>query len=559
VVLGGVAAFALGIMQIAAQWRHPLLEQVKIDLSLRALPKYALFSFARGWIAYFFSLLFTLVVASWAFYDAAARRYIVPALDVLQSMPVTTFLPSLELAMVSIFHRSNTGLELACIFAIFLGQVWNMTFSYYDSLRGTPADFRMLGTLYNFNWWHRFWRIELPFGAQGLLYNSMVSMAGGWFFLNVCETFSSGGKDFRVPGIGSYMQLATDQGNVRAQVCGVVAMGAVIIVTDRLIWTPLIVWSRRFKQDDFGGSRSPQSRLQVWLARSATWQRILSIVPKLQHTLLRPVTPPSAETSLLAPGSTPPRPSRTSKIVYGAILAVLVVLLGWGALRLVWLLAQVHLRDWGEIFRDTAITFVRVMAALAIGTLWTVPCGIWIGLNPKLSGRLQPFIQFVASFPAPMLYPWLLGVIFFLHGTLQTGSVLLILFGTQWYILFNVAGATAAIPNDMICCADILRLKGWGRWAKFLIPAILPGLVTGWLTGAGGAWNATIVAEYVASGSHVFQATGLGSYITRAGNASDFPRLAAAGLVMAGVVVLINRLVWKRLQTLANDRCRFIT
>ena len=559
VVLGGVAAFALGIMQIAAQWRHPLLEQVKIDLSLRALPKYALFSFARGWIAYFFSLLFTLVVASWAFYDGAARRYIIPALDVLQSMPVTTFLPSLELAMVSIFHRSNTGLELACIFAIFLGQVWNMTFSYYDSLRGTPADFRMLGTLYNFNWWHRFWRIELPFGAQGLLYNSMVSMAGGWFFLNVCETFSSGGKDFRVPGIGSYMQLATEQGNLRAQICGVVAMGAVIIITDRLIWTPLIVWSRKFKQDDFGGSRSPQSRVQVWLARSVTWQRILSGVQNIQRKLLRPVSPPSAETSLLAPGATPPPQSRRSKIVYGIILAFLVVLLGWGALHLVWLLAHVHLRDWAEIFRDTGITFIRVTAALAIGTLWTVPCGIWIGLNPKLSTRLQPFIQFVASFPAPMLYPWLLGIIFFLHGTLQTGSVLLILFGTQWYILFNVAGATAAIPNDMISCADILRLKGWSRWTKFLIPAILPGLVTGWLTGAGGAWNATIVAEYVTSGSQVFQATGLGAYITRAGNASDFPRLAAAGLVMAGGVVLINRLVWKRLQTLANDRCRFIT
>jgi len=559
VVLGAVAAFALGIMQIAAQWRHPLLEQVKIDLSLRALPKYALFSFARGWIAYFFSLLFTLVVASWAFYDLAARRYIIPALDVLQSMPVTTFLPSLELAMVSIFHRSNTGLELACIFAIFLGQVWNMTFSYYDSLRGTPADFRMLGTLYNFNWWHRFWRIELPFGAQGLLYNSMVSMAGGWFFLNVCETFSSGGKDFRVPGIGSYMQLATEQGNIKAQICGVVAMGGVILVTDRLIWTPLIVWSRRFKQDDFGGSRAPQSRLQVWLARSVTWQRILSGVQKSQQKLLRPVSPPNAETSLIAPGSTPPPQSRGNKILYSVIITLLVLLLGWGGLHLVWLLAQVHFHDWTEIVRDTGITFVRVLAALVIGTLWTVPCGIWIGLNPKLSNRLQPFIQFVASFPAPMLYPWLLGMIFFLHGTLQTGSVLLILFGTQWYILFNVAGATAAIPNDMISCAEVLRLKGWSRWTKFLIPAILPGLITGWLTGAGGAWNATIVAEYVTSGSQVFQATGLGAYITRAGNASDFPRLAAAGLVMAGVVVMINRLVWKRLQTLANDRCRFIT
>jgi len=558
-VLGSVAAFALGIMQIAAQWRHPLLEQVKIDLSLRALPKYALFSFARGWIAYFFSLLFTLVVASWAFYDAAARRYIIPALDVLQSMPVTTFLPSLELAMVSIFHRSNAGLELACIFAIFLGQVWNMTFSYYDSLRGTPADFRMLGTLYNFNWWHRFWRIELPFGAQGLLYNSMVSMAGGWFFLNVCETFSSGGRDFRVPGIGSYMQLATEQNNIRAQICGVVAMGAVIIVTDRLIWTPLIVWSRKFKQDDFGGSRAPQSRLQVWLARSVTWQRIMTAIHGMQRKLLRPVTPPSAETSLLSPGETPAPPSRRNKVVYAGLILLLVALLGWGGLHLIWLLAQVHLHDWTEIFRDTGITFVRVMAAVIIGTLWTVPFGVWIGLNPKLSGRLQPFIQFVASFPAPMLYPWLLGLIFFMHGTLQTGSVLLILFGTQWYILFNVAGAAAAIPNDILSCADILRLKGWSRWSKFLIPAILPGLVTGWLTAAGGAWNATIVAEYVTSGTQVFQATGLGAYITRMGNASDFPRLAAAGLVMAGVVVFINRLVWKRLQTLANDRCRFIT
>jgi len=559
VVLGGVAALVLGVLQIAAQWRHPLLEQVHIDLSLRSLPKYAFFSFARGWIAYFFSLLFTLVVASWAFYDAAARRYIIPALDVLQSMPVTTFLPSLELGLVAVFHRSNTGLELACILSIFLGQVWNMTFSYYDSLRGTPADFRMLGRLYNFNWWHRFWRIELPFGAQGLLYNSMVSMAGGWFFLSICEAFSSGGRDFRVPGIGSYMQLATDQGNVKAQICGVVAMGAIIIITDRLIWTPLIVWSRKFKLDDFGGNRTPQGALSIWLARSVAWQRISAAAHTMQVKLLRPVQPPSAATSLIKVGETPPPPSKKIQVLYAVLLLGLVALMAWGAWHLVWLLAQLHVRDWYEIVRDTGITFTRVMVAVFIGTLWTVPFGIWIGLNPKLSGRLQPFIQFVASFPAPMLYPWLLGLIFFVHGTLQWGSILLILFGTQWYILFNVAGAAAAIPNDMISCADVLRLKGWRRWTKFLIPAVLPSLVTGWLTAAGGAWNATIVAEYVPSGNTIFHATGLGDYISRMGAASDFPRLAAAGLIMAGVVVLINRLLWKRLQTLANDRCRFIT
>jgi NitT/TauT family transport system permease protein len=558
-VLFAVAALVLGIGQVAAQWRHPLIESVDIDLSLRALPRYTFFTFVRGWIAYLFSLLFTLIIASWAFYDLRARRYILPALDILQSMPVLTFLPGLELALVALFPRSNAGLELACILSIFLGQVWNMTFSYYDSLRGTPPDFRMLGKLYNFNWWGRFWRVELPFGAQGLLYNSMVSMAGGWFFLIVCEAFASGNKNFRVPGIGSYMSEAMAKGNVRAEIAGVVAMGAIILFIDRLIWWPLVVWSRKFKLDDFGGNRAAQSKLSLWLARSKSMQVFGEAAHAIKNRLLPPPVPPSAATSLIAPGEIPPPPARFGRVVYLILILGVLAILGWGGARLAWLIGQVHVADWLEMLRDASASFARVFASVLLGTLWTVPFGLWIGLNPKLSGRLQPFIQFVASFPAPMLYPWLLGLVLLVHGTLQWGSVLLILFGTQWYILFNVAGAAAGIPNDMLSCADILHLSCWRRWTKFLLPAIMPGLVIGWITAAGGAWNATIVAEYVPSGSKTYEATGLGDYISRASNAGNFPQLAAAALLMAVVVVVINRTLWKRLQTIANDRCRFIT
>jgi NitT/TauT family transport system permease protein len=560
IVLGGFVALFFGLSQITSEWRHPLNDTAPIDLSLSALPKYALFSFARGWIAYFFSFVFTVLVASWAFYDARAHKFILPALDILQSIPVLGFLPGLTLTLVAVFPHSNAGLELACVLAIFTGQVWNMVFSYYDSLRGTPGDFRMLGKLYNLNWWQRFWRLELPFGAQGLIFNSMVSMAAGWFFLSVCEAPPPiNGVSLRVPGLGSYIQAATDSGDTRAKIFGMIAMGIVIIVVDRLIWWPLVVWSRKFKLDDFGGSRAPKNPIQLWLARSLAVQSIGTAWQALTNKVLGPAIPPSEATSLVTPGAPLPKRSKLGRGVYYVFVGCLVALLAWGAYSLVLLLETVKLGDWIEIIEDTGFSFLRVLAAVAIGTLWTVPLGVWIGLNPKLSSRLQPFLQFAASFPSPMLYPWLVGIILFLHGTLQTGAVLLILFGTQWYILYNVTASAAAIPNDIISCAAILRLSGWKRWSKFLVPAILPGLVTGWITAAGGAWNATIVSEIVQIGSKTYAATGLGAYITNASNANNFSHLTAAVIVMAVVVVAINRLLWKKLQNLANDRCRFMT
>ncbi|MEO6875606.1 MAG: ABC transporter permease subunit [Opitutaceae bacterium] len=556
-VVVGLAAIMFGGVEVAAQWRQPLRQAVDIDLSVWALPKYALLSLARGWIAYFFSLLFTLLVASWAFYNLRARRYLLPALDVLQSIPVLGFLPGLVLALVGLFPHSNTGLELACVVMIFTGQVWNMTFSYYDSLRGVPADYRMLGQLYGFKWWHRFLKIELPFGAQGLLYNSMVSMAGGWFFLSITEAFRLGDQDFRVPGIGSYMSVAIERGDVRAQLLGVVAMGVVILVVDRLVWWPLVVWSRKFKLDDFGTGVTEQSGLSRWLARSRATQAFARSFGRIFDRLIPAPKPPGQDR---APAATAAGASNgIARGFYYLMIAVLLGALAWGALRLVLLLSHVAASDWWEILRCTGLSFLRVLVAVALGTLWTVPVGVWIGLNPKLSSRLQPFIQFVASFPAPMIFPWILAVVLVVGGSLQWGAVPLIMMGTQWYILFNVAAAASAVPNDMICCAELLRLSGWRRWRQFLLPAIFPGLVTGWITAAGGAWNATIVSEYVQVGNKLYQATGLGAFISRATNTGNFSQLSAAVLVMAVVVVGINRTLWKPLQQLANERCRFIT
>ena len=552
-MLLGLAALIVGISSVATEWKQPLRATVSIDLSPYALPKYMLFSLARGWIAYFFSLLFTLLVASWAFYDRNAQRFLLPALDVLQSIPVLGFLPGLVLFLVGLFPHSNTGLELACVLMIFTGQVWNMTFSYNDSLRSVPVEFQLLGKLYGFNWWHRFWRVELPCGAQGLLYNSMVSMAGGWFFLSITEAFRLGQQDFRVPGIGSYMSVAIERGDVRAQIAGIIAMGAIIIIVDRLVWWPLVVWSRRFKLDDFAGAVITPSAFQLWLSRSRFAGWAAAALDWLRRRFL--TLPDRPTTSILArPEDARPGLGRW---IYRLILAGLVVALVWGAIRLALLLGQVGWKDWREILACAAISFGRVLAAVALGTLWTVPVGVWIGLNPRLSSRLQPFVQFAASFPAPMIYPWILGLVLFVGGTLQWGAIILILLGTQWYILFNVAASAAAIPNDIVSCASLLRLDRWLQWKRFLLPAIFPGLVTGWVTAAGGAWNATIVSEYVNVGGKLYQATGLGALISRATDSGNFPKLTAAVLVMAVVVVGINRTLWKKLQVLADTRCRF--
>jgi len=553
----GLVSLVFGVSHVVGEWREPLRPNMEIDLSVWSLPRYALFSFARGWIAYFLSLLFALVVASWAFYDKRAQRFILPALDVLQSLPVLSFLPGLVLALVSVFPHSNTGLELACILMIFTGQVWNMTFSYYDSLKGTPPDFSALSRLYHFNWWQRFRKVELPVGAQGLVYNSMVSMAGGWFFLSVTEAFQLGDQDFRVPGIGSYMSVAHERNDLSAQFFGVLAMGAVIITVDRLVWWPLVLWSKRFNLDDFAGAAVQKSTVSLWLARSVILQRIAQNIGPVWTWLTTAQLAPRA----VAPNSaSAPTRGRIVHKLYPLVILVVLAIIALGFYQLARLLYQVSLAEWCTVLADAGITFGRVLLAIALGTLWTVPVGVGIGLNPRLSSKLQPFIQFAASFPAPMIYPWILALFLQFSTTpLEWGAIPLIMLGTQWYILFNVASAASAIPNDIRSCAEILRLSGWRRWKRYLLPAIAPGLVTGWITAAGGAWNASIVAECVQDDGKLYQATGLGALISQATASKNFPVLTAASIVMAMIVVGINRTVWKKLQSIVNDRCRFGT
>jgi NitT/TauT family transport system permease protein len=556
-VISFFAALLLGALNVEAEWRAPLKTSAPIDLSPSVLPLYALYSLTRSWLAYGLSLIFTILIASWAFYDLRARRLILPALDVLQSIPVLGFLPGLVLALVGVFPHSNIGLEIACIVMIFTGQVWNMAFSYYDSLQGVPAEHRNLARLYDFSGWQRFWRVELPFGTQSLVYNSMVSMAGGWFFLSITEAFQLGDQDFRLPGIGSYMSVAIAQGNVSAQIYGVIAMGIIIISVDRLVWWPLVRWSKKFNLDDFAGSANSDSgsgRLGLWMARSATLRQLGLAWEKTTDALLRRRHPPHSNETQAS--SSQPRPA-LGRWLANLAFAALLGLGGYAVVRLGLLIAKLNFLDWCEIAAGTGYTTLRVFAALAFSVLWAVPVGVWLGLNPVYSRRLQPFIQFAASFPAPMIYPWILALVGMIGGTLGWGAIPLIVLGTQWYVLFNVVSAASSIPHDVRSCAAIMGLSGVRRWTRYLLPAIAPGLVTGCITAAGGAWNATIVAEYVRSGTSLVQTTGLGAYISRATNAGDYPQLAAGVVVMAVLVVLINRLVWKKLQSIANDRCRF--
>jgi NitT/TauT family transport system permease protein len=551
VVFGVLAAVLCAILNVADEWKQPFHATVAIDLSLWKLPQYTLYSMARGWVAMVFSFAFAIAYATWAYYDLRARSVLLPALDILQSIPVLGFLPGLVLALVAIFPNSNFGLELACVLMIFTAQVWNMVFSYYDSLKAVPTEYRQMGMLCGFGPWQTFSKIELPFAAQGLIYNCMVSMAGGWFYLTINEAFTLGNRNFQLPGLGSYMSVAIAQNNIPAQIGAVIAMAVMIVAADRLVWWPLVIWSRKFKIEDTASGPMESTLVQRVLARS----HLSDAFGGVQSTVRRAIP---ALTAAAAGAAAIPRPGvRFTRAVYPVLMAALLAVAALGVWKLVAMLADVNFHEWLEIVLATAMTFLRVLSALVLTSLWTIPVGIWIGLNPKVSRVLQPIIQFSASFPAPMLYPLVFGWILAIGGNLGWGAVVLMMLGAQWYVLFNVAAGAQAIPADLVACADIQQLRGWKRWKNFLLPAIFPSLVTGWITSAGGAWNASIVAEYVQQGGRVFDAFGIGNLISRATDTGNFPVLAASVTMMAVAVVAINRTFWKGLQRTGDLYCRF--
>lgn len=542
--LGGVTFAASRLVGAAAL---PMRPAVEIDLSPLALPGYALLSLARGLAAYLLSLAFTLVYGYWAARDPIAERVLVPLLDVLQSVPVLGFMPGLVLSLVALFPSSNLGLELAAVIMIFTGQAWNMTFSFYRSVRGVPPILLEVARHYRFGWWQRFRWLELPSSVIGLVWNSMMSMAGGWFFLMVSEAFVLGSRDFRLPGLGAYMSVAVSRGDGRAMVSAVLAMVVMIVALDQLLWRPIVVWSQRFRQEEGHGA---QEDLRSWFLDLIRRSRLV----RLARRALRRLRAGRPRAAPLPPSPPSAAVRRAARLLPPALFAGLSVLLLLGAAQLVHLVRSLPAGEWGVTLSAAGVTLARVLAAVALGTAWALPAGLAIGLSPRLSRLLQPVAQVLASFPAPMLFPAVVALLTWLGVGIGWGSVALMLLGTQWYILFNVMAGAMAIPGDLREVALSYGIRGWRRFRVLLLPSVLPHLVTGWVTAAGGAWNASIVAEYVSLHGRTDATFGLGSRISLAAERADFPTLAASVVVMSAAVVAFNRLVWRPLSDFAARR-----
>jgi NitT/TauT family transport system permease protein len=553
ILLAGFALF-YAFMTMTRYWMMPLSDHAEIHLNAGALPKYAMFSVLRIVIAYFISLLFTFVYGYVAAYNAKAEKIMIPLLDTLQSIPVLSFLPGVMVAMVALFPSRQLGVELGSILLIFTGQVWNMTFSFYSSLKTIPQEMREVSRIYRWSWWQRFMQMELPYSAIGLVWNSMMSVAGGWFFLMACEMFVLGNRDLRLPGLGSYLQTAANLGNTRAIWWGLLTMIGVIVLMDQLIWRPVIAWAEKFKFEQVESADVPHSPVLDFLRKSRILPLIaqVSLRPAMERTTLYFAKKREAHLQ-------PEPQNRVAK--WGSRILWLAVLAGvaYEFFRMCMLLGQVTGSDLHSIFVGAGATFLRVEVTLALAGIWTLPVGVYIGLHPKLSAVAQPVAQVAASVPATALFPIVLLMLIKVGGGLGVGSVILLLLGTQWYILFNVIAGAMALPTDLKEVCDIFHFNKVERWKELILPGIFPFLITGFVTASGGAWNASIVAEYFHFRGQTFSTTGLGAVISGATDKGNFPLLLAATVVMAAMVVTINRLLWRRLYALASTKYKLET
>jgi NitT/TauT family transport system permease protein len=547
IILAGLSLF-YGLLSFARYWIGPVSTQAEIDLHPAALPKYALYSVLRITIAYGFSLVFTLIYGYVAAYNRKAERFMIPLLDTLQSIPVLSFLPGVMISMVALFPTRQLGVELGSVLLIFTGQVWNMTFSFYSSLKSIPREMYEAAQVYQLSWWQRFRQLELPYGAIGLIWNSMMSVAGGWFFLMACEMFVLGNRDLRLPGLGSYLQTAANAGNTQAILAGLAVMIGVIVLIDRVVWRPVIAWAEKFKFEQVEAAETPRSRILDLLRRS----RLLSLAAQKSVMPIRE----ALDLHFARVHASSPAPAKRLASKWAARIVGVVVLAGlaYGILKMLTLAASVSWADLRTIFLGAGATFLRVEFVLVLAALWTIPVGTVVGLHPRLSAIAQPIAQIAASVPATALFPIILLVLIRIGGGLGIGSIVLLLLGTQWYILFNVIAGATAIPTDLKEVCDVYHLKRVERWRRLFLPGIFPYLITGFVTASGGAWNASIVAEYFHFRGQTFSTTGLGAVISQATDSGNFRVLLVATLVMAIIVVTINRMLWRRLYALASTR-----
>ena len=552
-----VCAAIFGIYAIGRSWLGPVHPEAQISQDPRVLPLYALYSLVRIGIAYALSLAFALAYGYLAASSRRAEIILVPLLDILQSIPVLSFLPGVMLAMVALFPHSEFGPELGSILLIFTGQVWNIAFSFYSSLKSIPRELHEAAVIYRFSRWQRFAELDLPFSTIGLVWNSMMSVAGGWFFLMACEMFVLGKRDFRLPGLGSFLQTAASHGNTRAILWGLGVMVGVIVLLDQLVWRPIIVWADKFKFEQVESPDATQTTLISLIGRA-------SIVLRLYRLIFRPVFDWLASTFTLGArraAETFAAPKQHHLRRWFGYLSAFAILIGLGfaVFHASRELSSLHREDYRELLESAALTFLRVNATLILGALWTVPVGVAIGSSPRFARIAQPLAQMAASIPATALFPIILLFLLRLRGGLEIAAMLLMLLGTQWYILFNVIAGAMALPTDLKEAARIFHFSSWDRWRYLILPGIFPYLVTGMVTASGGAWNASIVAEYFHFQGRIVQTAGLGSTISSASDTGRFDVLLASTLIMASVVVLTNRLLWRHLYGLASSRFKLET
>ena len=525
-----------------------------IHLSVWYLPYYALRTTLRMFIALGFSLLFTFTYATLAAKSLRAEKILIPILDVLQSVPILGFLAFLVTFFVGLFPGSVAGYEAACIFAIFTSQAWNMAFSFYQSLRNVPGDLIEVSKGLHLTPWQKFWQLETPFAMPGLIWNMMMSMSGGWFFVVASEAIAVGDNTTKLPGIGSYIDLANSRSDYGAIVAAVVMMAIVILAYDQLLFRPLVAFSSRFRVELLASQQQERSWVMDFFVRTR-WLRPLMLVPaRIFHRLaLLPLKPPRIARRAKIRDEEATQ-SLIGDIAYYAAVAALGL---FCAYRIVTFISGRY--GWDEVWHVTLVTtftMIRVFVLIIVATIVWVPIGIWIGLRPAIAEKVQPFAQFLAAFPANVVFPIAVLLLVAYHLDPNIWLSVLIIFGTQWYILFNVIAGAQAYPNDLKEAAKSFGIKGWDWWLKVMIPGIFPYYVTGALTASGGSWNAAIVAEYVKSGNHTEVAQGVGSYIAMATEKGNFQQIVLGVAIMSIFVIIFNRLLWRPLFGLAEKRLR---
>ena len=529
----------------------------ELDVSTSQIPYYAGRTLLRMWIAFAFSLFFAISLGYLAAKNRIARSVILPALDILQSVPVLGFLSATVAGFMALFPGSLLGVECAAIFAIFTGQVWNMAFGFYHSMITVPTDLHEAATTYGLTRWQRFRTVELPSSAHSLIWNSMMSFGGGWFFVTQSEAISVMNKDIKLPGLGSYMASAIDKGDNHAALLAVIAMLALILVSDQLIWRPMLAWADKFKMELSVSGLAPTSWVYKLLRGTYvfTWLHLRAWQPAMDglDTLagrLKPRRGLARRAAKNGPGLL----LRALAIAGAAWLAYEMIVGIFAAIAA--LHGALTLPLVGHIVWLGFLTLLRVIAMTVIATLIWTPIGVWIGFHPKVARYMQPLAQIGASFPVNMTFPFIVGFFVLTHTSLNWGSIFLIAMGTQWYILFNVIAGAMAIPNEMREVASIYGLRRWKLWRSLILPAIFPFWVTGACTAAGGAWNASIVAELATWGDTTLRAEGLGAYIADVTKSGDTALIITSIGVMSLFVVLTNKLVWRRLYAYAERRFR---